>query len=92
MGMHKAPAEYDDSPEPAVRYRPEPTAWSPPAPKFEDEPWRKERRMTPEEVAPYLAELKAKLAAVGNGPVRAIDPTLEAKYLAACRARTEASR
>jgi hypothetical protein len=63
------------------------TTWSPPVPKFEEEPWRSQRRMTPEEVAPYLAELKAKLASVGNGPARAIDPDLEARYLAACAAR-----
>jgi len=93
MGMHKSPprSEYDDTPEPAVRYRPEPAAWSPPVPEFKDEPWRKERRMTPEEVAPYLAELKAKLGAAHNGQaVNRVDPALEARYLAACAAKRPA--
>jgi hypothetical protein len=64
---------------PPRRDRPAPAAWSPPVPKFLDEPWRSQRRMTPAEVAPYLAELKAKLGAVNGGPVNQVDPALEAR-------------
>ena len=44
----------------------ESAAWSPPVPAFREEPWRRERRMTPEEVEPYLEALKAVAAKVGT--------------------------
>lgn len=62
------------------------TAWSPPVPKFDDEAWRGQPRMTPEAVAPYLAELRKAAASQLPEPGQ-ITPEQTAAYLAACRAR-----
>jgi hypothetical protein len=62
------------------------TAWSPKTPAFQDEPWRKERRMTPEAVAPYLVELRK--TAESQLPERTrITPEQTTAYLEACKAK-----
>ena len=67
---------------------PETRAWSPGTPPFREESWRRERRMTPEEAAPYIAALKAKVGAIAP-PTSAppLDQVQAQKYLDACEAR-----
>lgn len=64
-------------------------AWSPPVPAFADEPWRTERRMTPAEVEPFLAELRA-IASQASPTAHAVDAEQTARYLQACAKRREA--
>src|SRR5574342_486902 len=65
-------------------------AWSPPVPAFADEPWRTERRMTPAEVEPFLAELRA-IATKASPTAHAVDGEQTARYLQACAKRREAA-
>ena len=70
---------------PVVRKTPEGRSnWSPSTPPFREEPWRAEPRMSPEQVAPYLAALKALVA---TPQARPLDPAMTQRYLEACTAR-----
>jgi hypothetical protein len=59
--------------------------WSPSPPPFQEESWRAGPRMTPEEVAPYLAALKATVQRSSSAPV--VNTAQTERYLKACQAR-----
>lgn len=63
--------------------------WSPPVPRFTEEPWRHGPRYAelPPDIAAEIEALKAKLATRPDGHVTRVDPAAEARYLAACRDR-----
>lgn len=97
MGMHKTPprSEYDDSPEPAVRYRrpaEPPPAWSPPTPHVRTLPgWNytgaRWTAIDDPAVQAGLAALKAKLASAAVPSGRVLDPEHVKRYVAACEAK-----